>query len=119
MVRWRFRCLHDELRLQPPGYNCQIILACFMLHNMAVRLNLPTPEDIDDDPSSAADDNDTTEAVPDTAHRREPELTVAGLNQNSSLVKSSQSRPGATTHIKREEAWSKKNKTSRKKTPLT
>ncbi|GFS03708.1 hypothetical protein ElyMa_006477700 [Elysia marginata] len=55
-------------------------MACFILHNIAARLILQAPEDIDDDPPSAADDNDTTEAVPATANGREPELTVAGKN---------------------------------------
>ncbi|GFR58831.1 protein ALP1-like [Elysia marginata] len=84
VVKRRFRCLHDELRIQPPGYTCQVIMACFMLHNMAVRLNLPTPEDLNDGPPPTADDDDANEAVPATAHERA--RTIAGKNKRAQLV---------------------------------
>ena len=38
-----------------PGKACQIIVACIVLHNIAVKLRLPVPDDDGEDP--AGDDN--------------------------------------------------------------
>lgn len=40
-----------------PAKACQVILACIVLHNIAVSLRLPVPDD-DDDNNSDDDNND-------------------------------------------------------------
>ncbi len=40
-----------------PAKACQVILACIVLHNIAVSLRLPVPDDDDDDDNNSDDDN--------------------------------------------------------------
>ena len=41
-----------------PAKACQVILACIVLHNIAVSLRLPVPDDDDDDDNNTDDNND-------------------------------------------------------------
>ena len=68
VLKKRFNCLHDEMRLQP-ARACQVIVACAVLHNIAVSHNdleelgqLPAAEDFPQ-PPPVGDDDATASAV--------------------------------------------------------
>ena len=51
VIKQRWRCLRQGLRIQPPKA-CKTILVCMMLHNHARRLNIPAPPSDSSDSSS-------------------------------------------------------------------
>ena len=56
VLKRRFHCLHSELRYTP-GRACRIILACIVLHNMAIDFGVPVDEAPEDDDSDDSDDD--------------------------------------------------------------
>ena len=48
VLKRRFHCMHAELRYSPERA-CKIILACLVLHNIAVEFGTPDPRDNNDD----------------------------------------------------------------------
>ena len=63
--RWRrrFHCLHGEIRMAPDRV-CVIIVACAVLHNMAIDWKEPMLEDTAIDQHSI----DESQAIEETAH---------------------------------------------------
>ncbi|KAK7095731.1 hypothetical protein V1264_005102 [Littorina saxatilis] len=56
VLKKRWHCLHSQLRYDPPRA-CRIIMACIVLHNVAMTLGLPDPDDSDNsDPEDGSDD---------------------------------------------------------------
>ena len=56
VLKRRFHCLHAELRYSPER-SCQIIIACLVLHNMALEFGTPDPDPQDDNDGDDSDDN--------------------------------------------------------------
>ncbi|XP_064645136.1 putative nuclease HARBI1 [Lineus longissimus] len=54
VLKQRFRCLRKEMQYSPDKA-CLIIQACCVLHNIAVRSNIPIVEDSDDSDDSDSD----------------------------------------------------------------
>uniref|UniRef100_A0A914VBA8 Putative nuclease HARBI1 n=1 Tax=Plectus sambesii TaxID=2011161 RepID=A0A914VBA8_9BILA len=48
-LKSRFHILHGEIRLPSPTKVCAIVVACCVLHNMAIRRNLPNFYNVIDD----------------------------------------------------------------------
>ena len=84
IIKQRWRCLRQGLRVQPPKA-CKIILVCMMLHNRARSLNIPAPpsdSSSDEDEDAGNSDNDSADHPTMTERAR----TSAGKTARDRII---------------------------------
>lgn len=48
LLKQRWRCLHNELRVATPAFACRIIRACAIMHNICIRFRPPTQVEVEE-----------------------------------------------------------------------